>query len=373
MENSSSIRNYGKRDFMETGKRQHLQDIYATDQTSTDDYTPQVASEIVEDRKRDLRRHQFTSFILGATVLCLAVALVYVVVREYIDIQTQSSSPTPITQEYIPRYSLPTESQWVLDFPRTYADPVWDGEGERPLNPAWLKKSAFNIILAEQALEINNFKEAAEYYENALEILPDLEGIKVPLGMAYFKLNEFDKALDLLEGTSEDDLTFSVLNNLGAACIEAKAYDKGEAYLIRSLELKPTYAEALKNLAMLYRKTKEEGKAIKIYEQYLDLRPLDTDTRHNFALYLTKIGNWELAGEQLRMLTEEISDEATLYRLLAQVEMKLGNDKAAIGAFQRASQLSDPNRALGWMNESEFDSLRKNEDFQALIRHVEQR
>lgn len=357
---------------MDTGKRQHLQDIYSTDNTGSDDFTPQVSSEIVAERKREVRRHQFTSFVLGLLVLFLALSLVYLVVREYIDILKQSAAPTPITQEYIPRYSLPTESQWVMDFSRNYADPVWHGEGERPFNAAWLKKATFNIILAEQAVEIGEFKEAADYYENALEILPNLEGIKVPLGMAYFKLEQFDKALVLLESTSSSDLTYDILNNLGAACIEAKAYEKGEDYLKRSLELKPAYPEALKNLAMLYRETKQEDKCIHAYEQYLDLRQTDTDTRHSFALYLTKIGNWELAGEQLRRLAEEIKDEARLYYVLAQVEVKLGNNKAAVGAFQRASQLSDPKQALGWMNEDEFDALRQNEDFQALMKYVEQ-
>ncbi|MDF7798247.1 tetratricopeptide repeat protein [Pontiellaceae bacterium B1224] len=357
---------------MDTGKRQHLQDIYSTDNTGSDDFTPQVSNEVVEERRREMRRHQLTSFTLGLLVLFLAVALIYLVVREYIDITKQSTAPPPITQGFIPRYSLPTESQWVMDFSRNYADPVWHGEGERPFNAAWLKKAAFNIILAEQAAEVGNFKEATEYYENVREILPDLEGIKIPLGMAYLKQEEYEKALSLFESATDTDLPFDILNNLGAACIDAKAYEKGESYLIRSLELKPAYPPALKNMAMLYRKMKQDDKCINAYEQYLDLRPDDTETRHSFALYLTKIGNWELAGEQLRRLTAEIKNEATLYQVLARVEVKLGNDKAAILAFQRASQLTDPSQALNYMNEDEFDTLRQNEDFQALIQYVEQ-
>lgn len=358
---------------MDTGKRQHLQDIYATDHSQRDDYTPQVSQEIVEERKREIRRQQFVGFLLGMTILLLAIGLVYVVAREYLDILKQSDAPAPITQEYIPRYSLPTESQWVMDFHRTYADPKWDGEGERPFNSAWLKKAAFNIILAEQAMEVEEYGKAVEYYSNALEILPDLEGVKVPLGMAYFQLERFDEALKLLEGAPDADLTFDVLNNLGAACIKAEAYDQGEEYLLRALELRPAYPEALKNQAMLYRKKKEADKAIRAYESYLDLRPLDTESRHSFALYLTKIGNWDLAAEQLYLLTEEIKNDATLFKLLARVEMKRENNKEAIAAFQRASQLSDPSQALGYMNDSEFDKLREDEDFQALIRSMEQR
>jgi tetratricopeptide (TPR) repeat protein len=356
---------------MDTGKRQHLQDIYTTDRSSQDDYTPQVANEVIEERKREIRRHQFVGFVLGMTVLVLAVALVYVVVREYMGIQREAAAPTPITQEYIPRYSLAAESQWVLDFSREYGDPKWDGEGERPLNATWLKKATFNLILAEQAAEVREYEEAAEYYENALKIIPQLEGVKVPLGLTYFKMKQFDKALELLADAPEADLTYDILNNLGAACIDAKAYDRAEEYLNRSLEINPVYAEALKNQAVLYQEIDRAAEATKAYEQYLDQRPLDTETRYNFALYLTKVGNWELAGEQLRALTQEVTDVANLYLLLARVENKLGNGEAALEALRRGVQLTDPKLALAWMDDTEFEQLRSREEFQALIKYAE--
>ena len=82
---------------MDTQKRQHLQDIYASDRAVRDDFTPQVSSEILEERKREIRRHQFTSFMMGLIILALALALVYVVVKEYIDIQNESAAPAAIT------------------------------------------------------------------------------------------------------------------------------------------------------------------------------------------------------------------------------------------------------------------------------------
>ncbi len=362
---------------MDTGKRQHLQDIYATDHTQRDDYTPQVSNEVLEERKREIRRHQFTSFVLGSTVLILLVALVFVVVKEYIDILTDTTPPTPIAQEYIPRHSLPAEAQWVLDLHRNYADPTWNGEGERPFNVLWLKKAAYNIILAEQAVELGKsnkdaYNQAAQYYEQALEIVPDLEGVKVPLGMIYFKLGQLDKALALLEGAPDRDLTYDILNNLGAACIEAKAYERAEEYLKRSLDLKPTYAEALKNLALLYKQTDRPEDATRAYEQFLDQRPLDSATRYDFALYLTKVGNWQLAAQQLRDLTKQVTNDHTMYFLLARAENKLGNTDAATDALRRGIQLVDPKLAIAWMDDAEFDQLRNTEEFQALMKYVQQ-
>jgi tetratricopeptide (TPR) repeat protein len=362
---------------MDTGKRQHLQDIYTTDHAKRDDYTPQVSTEVIEERKREIRRHQFTSFVLGSTVLILLVALVFVVVKEYIDILKDTTPPTPIAQEYIPRHSLPSEAQWVLDLHRNYADPTWNGEGERPFNKEWLKKAAYNIIMAEQAEELGKgnpeaYKQAAQYYEQALEILPDLGGVRVPLGLVYFRLGQMDKALDLLEDAPDRDLTFDILNNLGIACINAKAYERAEEYLKRSLDLKPAYADALKNLAQLYKKMERPDEATRAYEQYLDQRPLDSDTRYDFALYLTKVGKWELAARQLRDLTKQVSDDHTMYFLLARAENKLGNADAANDALRRGIQLVDPKLAIAWMDDAEFDQLRNTEEFQALMKYVQQ-
>jgi len=356
---------------MDTGKRQHLQDIYSTDRTVSDDFTPQVSSEMLEERKREIRRHQFISFILGTTVLVLLVALVYVVVREYMDIRNESDAPEPISQQYIPRYSLPSESQWVLDLNRNFGDPTWNGEGERPFNSMWLKKATFNLIMGEQALELGKFEAAAEAYENVVEIFPDLDGAKLQLGMIYFKLGRFDEALALLKDAPDEDLPYNVLNNLGAACIDSKAYDLAENYLKRSLELKPAYAEALKNLALLYKQQNRTEEAVVAFEKYLDQRPFDTDTRYDFALYLTKAGEWNKAAEELRILTRDVTDVANLYILLARVETKLGNDQAAIEAFRRAAQLTDPKQALLWMDDAEFERLRKDNDFQSLIKYYE--
>ena len=358
-------------EFMDSGKRQYLQDIYATDRTDKDDYTPQVAKEIFEERKREIRRHQFTSFLLGATVLVLLVSLVFIIANEYIDIHSLPPSPTPVTQDYIPRYSLASESQWVLDFSRDYGDPKWNGEGDRPFNSEWVRKASFNLILAEQAASLGQEEEAAKYYENVLEILPNIEGVKVPLGMVYFKLKAFDKALELLQDAPEMALTPDVLNNLGAACLNAKAYDRAENYLKQAIETKPSYAEPQKNLAVLYQEQKREDEAILAYEKYVDLRPTDIDTQHSFALYLTKLGRWGKAAEILENVTREITDIPVLFFLLAQVETHNNQPQKAMEALKRGIQLSDPNAALAHMDSVEFEQLRESDEFQLMIKALE--
>ena len=357
---------------MDTGKRQHLQDIYSTDRSYRDDYTPQVSADILDERKRQIRRHQFASFLLGMLVLILSVSLVYVVVREYIEIQSAEPLPPSITQGFIPRYSLPSESQWVLDFSSSYGDPKWDGKGERPFSGEWVRKAAFNLILAEQAASIGENEVAVEHYENALEIFPDIEGVRIPLGILYFKMEEFDKALALLEDTPASSLTPEVLNNLGAACLNAEAYDQAEIYLKQAIDMRAAYAEPQKNLAVLYKELGKENDAISAYETYIDLRPMDLDTQHDYALYLTKLGRWEQAADVLEGLVQEITDVPTLYFLLAQVEMHNDRPEKVIAALKRGMQLTDPGDALAYMDSSEFEQLRSSDEFQLMLRSLKQ-
>ena len=358
---------------MDSGHRQQLQDIYSTGQAERDDYTPQVSSEIVEERHREARRHRLTTFFLGSTVLFVAVGLAYVVIRNYVGVRSDAKTPPPLPQEYIPRYSLPADAQWTLDFPKEFGNPEWDGKGERPFSSMWLQKAAFDLVMAEHAINLQKYDRAAEYYEYALEIFPELEGVKVPLGMAYFKLGEFDKALALLEGAGEDELTPEVLNNLGVSCIHAEAYDRAEKYLKKAISERPAYAEAQKNLAKLYAEEEKTDAAVLAYERYVDLQPTDVDTRHEFALFLIKSARWERAAEVLDRLIQDVTDVPILYQLQAQVESRLDHPEKALKAFKRYAELTDPNAALACMDQKEFDRLRASPEFRSMVESMKRK
>jgi tetratricopeptide (TPR) repeat protein len=308
---------------------------------------------------------------MGLMILLLSMSLIFVIVREYINLQSSTAVPTPVAQEYIPRHSLASDEQWVMDFPKAFGDSTWNGEGERPFNAEWVKRAAFNLILAEQATRFKKYPEAILYYETALQILPDLEGVKVPLGTLYFKDRKFDKAIALLKNVPEEELAPNVLNNLGAAFLEAKSYDEAEHYLNKAIEDRPNYAEPQKNLALLFRDQDQEEKAIKAYEKYIDLRPEDLDVRQSYALYLTKLGRWDQAADVLEKLTQTVKDVPVLFFLLARVENHNNQPEKALDAIRRGMELSDPRAALAYMGDKEFDQLRSSDQFQAMIQSLQ--
>jgi len=354
---------------MDTQKRKTNQDIYNTESNDSDLYTPQKSNAVAEERKRDLRRQQLINFTLGTFALIISILLVYIIINNYIEDVNEAKPLAPITDEYIPRYSLESANQWVLDYNRSFAKPTEQDGNPQPNSMLWIKKAAYNIILAEKAYELNNYQEAALHFENTLAILPNLEDVRAPLGMCYFNLEEFDKAVELFKNIDLEKLDETMLNNLGAVCIQSKAYDLAETYLTAAQEKNSVYAPLLKNLALLYREKEEHDQAISYYNRYFFQRPQDTDSRYDYALYLTKQSRWQLASEELNILTEEITDIANLYNLQARIELKLGNAEKALIASRRAAQLTDPKNAIQWMSDEEFDKLRNVDDFSELMKY----
>jgi tetratricopeptide (TPR) repeat protein len=354
---------------MNRNDKKIIQDIYANESSEKDVYTPQINPEVIKEKKRFIKRQQQVNLFSGILVLLLSISLLYIIITNYVDSLEEAAPIKPISQEYIPRYALDQESQWVLDLNKDYGQSNLKGTETPSLNRVWIKKAAFNIIMAEKAYEIKEYASAAKYYKQVLKIYPDVENVKAPLGVCYFNMEEYEKAIELFRDTDVEELGFVLLNNLAIACIETDAFDVAEEYLLKALEKNPLYTPTLKNLALLYSTDNQHALAIKFYDNYFDFRPEDHDSRYDYALYLTQEGEWALASEQINLLTLAITDVANLYHLQARVELKLGNPMKALEATRKAAQLSDPKNALQWMSDEEFDQLRTVPDFQPLMKY----
>lgn len=354
-------------------KKDEIRDIYqGTTHDFEQDFTPQVAKEMIESRQRDLRHSRFVSLFAGSLVIVLSVALIAVVLRDYLSERKPSTNVLTAEKTFIPHHRLPADSLWVMDY-QLAVDQTDLGEkpGPKSLSTKWVKNAAYNIIMGQQALAVNELKQALEYFKKVVDIYPDMEGIHRAMGMLYLQREEFAQAAVHLEKALQEEEVFDVVSNLGLAYIGTEEYEKAEKYLKRALELQPENAGCHKNLAVLYRKMKRDNDAISRFEKYLDLRPGDLDTMQTYALYLTKLGRWKEAAAFLTELTKEVTDVAPIYFLLAQVQVQNGQQEKALAALQRGVQLIDPEQALAWMNREEFNAVRNSGDFKKLVDQLE--
>jgi Tfp pilus assembly protein PilF len=354
-------------------RKDEIRDIYqGSNHDFEKDFTPQVAQELIESRQRDLRRSRMASLFFGSLVIVLSVILIAVVIRDFLSERTPSKKGRTPETSFIPRYSLPSDALWVMDYQQVAAQADSDEKpGPKPLSTKWVKSAAYHIIMGQQALAVNEPKQALEHFQKVVEIYPDIEGLHRAVGLLYLQTEKYDLAAQHLEKALQEEESFEVVNNLGTAYIGAEQYDKAEKNLLRALELQPENSGCHKNLAVLYRKMKLDDKAVSHFEKYLDLQPGDLDTMQTYALYLTKLGRWNDAATFLTKLTQEVTDVAPIYFLLAQVQVQNGQQDKAIEALKRGIQLIDPELALAWMSREEFNSVRGANDFKNLVDKLE--
>jgi len=354
-------------------RKDEIQDIY---QGSThdfeQDFTPQVAKELIETRQRDLRRSRIVSLFFGSLVIVLSVVLIAVVIRDFLSERKPSQKIRNQETPYIPRYSLPSDALWVMDYQLVAAQAEKDeAPGPKPVSTKWVKSAAYHIIMGQQALAVNEPKQALEHFQKVVEIYPDIEGLHRAVGLLYLQSEKYALAAQHLEKALQEEESFDVINNLGTAYIGTEQYDQAEKYLLRALALQPESPGCHKNIAVLYRKMKLDDKAVAHFEKYLDLQPGDLNTMQTYALYLTKLGRWKDAANFLTKLTQEVTDVAPIYFLLAQVQVQNGQQDKAIEALKRGGQLIDPELALAWMSRDEFNSVRGAGEFKNLVDRLE--
>ena len=354
-------------------KKNEIRDIYqGSDHNLDDDFTPQVAQELLEERQRDLHRSRIVSLFFGSLVIILSVALVAVVTGNFLSEQKPAKKIRTEGGAFVPRYALPSDALWVMDYQQVASQSEHDEKpGRKPLSTKWVKNAAYHIIMGQQALSVNDLKQALEQFQKVVEIYPDIEGLHRAMGQLYLQNQEYSLAAAHLEKALQEEESSDVVNNLGTAYIGTEEYDKAELNLKKALALHPESPGCHKNLAVLYRKMKRDNEAVFHFEKYIDLQPNDMDTMQTYAIYLTKLGRWKEAADFLTKLTQEVTDVAPVYFLLAQVQVQNGQSDKAIIALKRGIQLIDPQLALAWMGRDEFNAVRGSGDFKNLVDQLE--
>ncbi len=152
------------------------------------------------------------------------------------------------------------------------------------------------INAAENTKDENQRKEylnqAIPYLQKAIKIHPQYKNAYLLLGNAHFYLEQYpdavqqyEKALQVSPGYTE------ALNNLGFAYRDAGRFfgekqgdlEKAKRYLTKAFELKPTDYETLRLLGVAYGMGKNHQNAVKYFELAVEQRPQDAQAYLNLA------------------------------------------------------------------------------------------
>ncbi|MCB2184354.1 MAG: tetratricopeptide repeat protein [Desulfobulbaceae bacterium] len=140
-----------------------------------------------------------------------------------------------------------------------------------------------------QTLEARGeLKQAASYYQQALQLRPDYSEARNFFGVFWAKQGQFDQAiLHLTEALRLSGRDPSLHNNLGRALMETGQLEKAEFHLKEAIRLRPKYARGRFTLGMLMLRKKDLKSAKSNFLEVLRLDP-SAYFAHNYVAAISQ-------------------------------------------------------------------------------------
>jgi tetratricopeptide (TPR) repeat protein len=178
-------------------------------------------------------------------------------------------------------------------------------------------------------------------YLSAEELNPNSGYISNYTGIAYLRLNYYDKAIkEFTRSMALDSKYPSAVNNLGSAYFADGNHRKAEKYFKKAIKMKKDEASFYLNLGTLYFETKKPEKAILEWRKSLELDPNILSNNNSPSI--------SISGEN-------ISEKDRAY-FMARIYAAAGNIPKTIECLQDALM-------KGY---SDIDAIKSNPDFDAM-------
>lgn len=200
-----------------------------------------------------------------------------------------------------------------------------------------IPEGIFNLGIVE--LKRNNFKEAMSHFENALKI-ERKEQFLESYASAAVKIGDLDLARKTFSEILEKDKK-NIAALLGMAVIYEKNGKSEEAIetLREAISYNSENALLHHNLAVLYDKRNQISEAMQEYESAVGYDPKNYDLLLNSAIFYRKQQKYDLAIRRLNQAREIEPNQILLYKVLAEIYDKTGNNDKAELALMTAIDL----------------------------------
>jgi len=224
------------------------------------------------------------------------------------------------------------------------------------------------IKLGDLQLAGQDYNKAIASYDQALKFKPDDHEVWYSRGNALRNLGRFEEAIasyDQALKFKPDD--HEVWNNRGYALDELGRNEEAIVSYDQALKFKPDYHQAWNNRGYALDNLGRFEEAIASYDQALKFKPDDHEAWYNRGIVLRKLGRFEEAiasyDQALKIKPDYHQawyNKACYYALKGNIEQVLEN-------LQQAINLNPDEYRKMAKTDSDFDGIREDERFQALI------
>jgi tetratricopeptide (TPR) repeat protein len=197
------------------------------------------------------------------------------------------------------------------------------------------------MVSASQQADMGNSQTAIEHVKAMLKGTPEDREVYIALAQMQSRVKDWkeaeasiNKAIDL--GGKPEDKDYAIFVQ-GSIYERQKKYDLAEESFHKVLADDPKNAMALNYLGyMLADRDTRVEEALGYIRRALVLDPQNGAYLDSLGWAYFKLGNYELAEENLRRASERMSDDPTIHEHLGELYQKTGRLKLAAAHFERA-------------------------------------
>ena len=177
------------------------------------------------------------------------------------------------------------------------------------------------------------FNASIEYYNNALEIVPEDIDILNYLSKSYLKIEEFELAAEALEKITELEDNIEIWLRIGNIYAELEYTDQAKDAFNSAIEIDEEYFEAFQALGEMLYNMEFYDEAISPLETASNAFPDNDELQKKLAKCYHKTGKLESAIENYKQMVIDQPDNKTAYMNLA-------------GAYRETNQNSEALKVL---------------------------
>jgi len=158
-----------------------------------------------------------------------------------------------------------------------------------------------HYLLGLNYYRLREFPKAVEEFQQVLQLSPDYELAAFQLGLAYARTGDFDQAIVALKKALELDATnFSAAYNLGAAYLKKQMVPEAAAAFRQSIAVNPDYAPAHRALGQILLYQGQADESLSELRKATELDPHDAEAHAALAKALAAKGLNAEAEEEMR-------------------------------------------------------------------------
>ncbi len=213
-----------------------------------------------------------------------------------------------------------------------------------PTDSTW--KKSFLLSRAGDAWAKGRFPEAEKLYGTVLGLDPDDETSLIHIAVLQKKRGQLDQAIaSLARGASAHPTSYALQFELGAALLGANKPAEAVAPLQAAAAANPKSLDARVNLGDALSLTSQREAAYPVYEAAVQIDPTSGWAQRQLGSCAFELHRPEQAITHLTLAKPTFPNDWNLELALGHANLELGNDAAALEAYQRVSTLAAQNEA----------------------------